>query len=189
MSFIDDENFIAIPRRRIAGVLSQFAHGVDTAVRCGIDFDHINGTSRDNFAAGITFAAGLRRWSAMAVQRFRKQTRNGGFAHSALPREDITVTRAIQANGILQGLSYVLLPNHFRKFLGPPRACNNLIQDVFFAESRTAFLPEMVCKRNRLRLSIGQTSGDSVAHKRSFYRCFLPDLAGFVGFCCTEPEA
>ena len=98
------------------------------------------------------------------------------------------MTGAIQANGVLQRLSYVPLPNDFRKFLGPPRACNNLVQDVFFAESRAVFLPELDCKRNKLRLSIGQTSGDSVAHKRSFYRCFLPDLAGFVGFCCTEPE-
>jgi hypothetical protein len=24
--------------------------------------------------------------------------------------------------------------------------------------------------------------------ERTAYRCFLPDLAGFTGFCCTGPD-
>ena len=30
VSFVNDENFVAVPSRCIAGVLSQFAHRVDT---------------------------------------------------------------------------------------------------------------------------------------------------------------
>jgi hypothetical protein len=30
--------------------------------------------------------------------------------------------------------------------------------------------------------------GDPAAHRLPAYRCFLPDLAGFAGFCCTGPS-
>ena len=34
----------------------------------------------------------------------------------------------------------------------------------------------------------GQAPGDSAAHLKVHYRCFLPNLAGFAVSDCTEPE-
>jgi len=34
----------------------------------------------------------------------------------------------------------------------------------------------------------GQAPGDSAAHLKLHYRCFLPNLAGFAVSDCTEPE-
>jgi hypothetical protein len=45
-------------------------------------------------------------------------------------------------------------------------------------------------ERSRWSFSASRKRGQVILRhpKLSAYRCFLPDLAGFTGFCCTGPS-
>ena len=129
-----------VPRggRRIPDHLAQFADLINTAVRCSVNFDHVQRRCRGNLFARVAFAARLRRRSLHAVQRLRQNPRRGSFPHAARAGKDVSVRNAIIFNCVLQSLCYVCLPNEVREGLRPPFACNDLVGHTFLAFSAHA---------------------------------------------------
>ena len=59
--FVEDHHFVAPARRSVAHHVAQFADRIDPAIRCRVNFDHVERPARRNFAARVAFVAGGRR--------------------------------------------------------------------------------------------------------------------------------
>ena len=117
MSFVDNENFEAVPSRTVADTFPQFAHFVNATVGSGVDFNDVHRVAGCDFAATGAVVAGLVGGAFNAVQATRHDASDGGFAGTALPSEDIAVGNARCGDGILQGGADMLLANEFRECL------------------------------------------------------------------------
>ena len=71
---------------------------------------------------------------------------------------------SVELNGVLKRLDNGALANHLLEDLRSEFSRDNLV----FHE-------------------LGQ-EGETVSHWTTYYRCFLPDLAGFAGSNCTAPH-
>src|SRR4030042_217820 len=109
VDFVYDVDFVAAARRGELHVLPQRPDFVYAAVRGGGYFDDVHvGAGRDG-AALVTRVAGLRGGAGHAVQRLRQQAGRGGFPHTARPGEEVGVSDAALAHGVLEHPADVLL--------------------------------------------------------------------------------
>src|SRR5690349_19231683 len=77
----------------------------------------------------------------MAVQRLRQQARHGCLAYAAHAGKNVAVPGAIQAQGILQSLRDMPLPDHFREALRAVSTCYNLMHCADSVQRRLAGRP------------------------------------------------
>ena len=54
-----------------------------------------------------------------AIQGHRQNARNGGFADTAMPTEDVSVGNSLLLDGVLQGAGNVILTDNVCELLGP----------------------------------------------------------------------
>ena len=129
VSFVENVNLEAVPRRTIAGSLAQFADFINAAVGGGVNFDHIHGISRANFRARVAHSArfGYRLVRGAAIQRHGQDARDGGLADAAMAAENVAVGGASLLDGVLQGAGNVLLPDDLGEFLRTVFAGQNLV--------------------------------------------------------------
>ena len=80
---------------------------------------------------------------------------------------------AIHLDRILESLDDRILSDHFFKKLWSEFSCDDLVFHL------------VCCGRT---VPLGPGPGDTVSHRVTHYRCFLPDLAGFAGANCTAPH-
>ena len=125
--FIEDDHLVASADRRVPHHIAQLANLVDASIGGGIDFQHVQRTARGNLAARIALIARRRCGSVNAIQRFGQNSGRGRLSHAPRARKNISVRHAAALKRILQRTRDVLLSDKFRKSLGPPLSCNNLI--------------------------------------------------------------
>ena len=145
VDFVDDEDFVPVPGRKVADGLAQLPDFVDAAVGGRVDFEHIDGITGGDLETRRARPAGRDRWSntaclsktssrppvffiSGAVQGLGQNARRGGLPHAARPREDVAVRHAVVEDGVLQGLGDQPLADHFLEALRPILAGNDLIR-------------------------------------------------------------
>ena len=125
--FVEDHDFVAAARGRVAHHFAQFANLIDAAVGCRVDFNHVEGISEANLAARIALVAGFRGGSLRAVQRFGENARRGSFAHAARAGKNVGMRHAAGLHGVGERARDVLLPDHVGKRLRPPFSRDDLV--------------------------------------------------------------
>ena len=98
--FVEDHDFVAAAGGRVAHHLAQFADLVDAAVGCRVDFDHVEGISEADFAAGIALVARFRGGPLRAVERLGQNARRGRFAHAARAGKNVGMRHAPGLDGV-----------------------------------------------------------------------------------------
>ena len=168
VNFIDDEDLVAVARRRVPRAFAQLADIVDAGVRCCIDFQDVHGLARRDFLAGRALIA--RRRSSGPAAQFRPLARILAvvvFAHTSRAAKQIRMPDPVELDRVLKCLNDRLLADHFLKDLRPELSCYDLIFHSIWRPG----------------------TGDTASHWMTYYRCFLPDLAGFAGSNCTAPQS
>ena len=167
VDFIDDENLVTIPGRRIPCVLTQLADIVDAGIGGGVDLEHIHALARGDLKTGRALITRCYSRSLKAIQTFGKDSGGGCLANSTRSRKQIGMPDAVHLDGILEGLNDRLLTNDILEYLRPELSGNDLILH---------------------RIYRGSGPGVTASHWGTRYRCFLPDLAGFAGSNCAAPR-
>ncbi len=112
---VQNVDFVAVARRAVPGSVAQFADFIDAAVGRGIDFDHVDGVALADLQAGVAGQAWLGRGplrganETPAIQRGRKDTRDGRLADATMAAEDVAVRNAVLLQRILQRAGDVVL--------------------------------------------------------------------------------
>ncbi len=132
--FVEDHHFVAAARGRVAHHLAQFANLVDAAVGSRVDFDHVEGISQADFAAGVALVARFRGGALGAVERLGQNARRGCFAHAARAGKNVGVRHASGLNGIGERARDVLLADNVGKRLRPPFSRDDLVAHTVEAE-------------------------------------------------------
>ena len=92
MNFIDDEDLVAVARRRDCDAVDyDFANVVDLSVRRGVDFLDVNRSRCGNVQTRRASVAWLRSDPLDAIQRFRKYSRCSRLTHAASAGEQVSV--------------------------------------------------------------------------------------------------
>ena len=125
--FVEDHDFVASAGGRVAHHLAQFANLIDAAVGRRVDFDHVEGISEADLAAGIALVARFRGGSLRAVERLGENARGGCFAHAARAGKNVGVRHAAGLDGVGQRARDVLLPDHVGKRLRTPFSRDDLV--------------------------------------------------------------
>ncbi len=125
--FVDDEDLVAVARGLIADVLAQFAHLIDAAIRCRVDFDHVDRSAGRDFEAARADAAGLIGRAFFAVEAAGDDARGGGLAGAALAGKDVAVRDAVLRDRVAQSGVDVLLVQHIVERLGTIFARDDLV--------------------------------------------------------------
>ncbi len=180
MRFVEDHHFVAAGGGRVAHHFAQFANLIDAAVRGRVDFEHVERSSRGNFAAGVAGVVGLGGRALRAVERFGENARRGGLSHAAHARKNVRVRHAIRLDRVRERLGDVLLADEVAERLRPVFS-----RDDFIAHENDCHSGRPVRISRAARRG---TSGTPRHTKLTRYRCSLPGLAGFAGNRCTEPE-
>ena len=120
-------SFVASAGGRVSHHLAQFANLIDAAVGGRIDFNHVEGISEADLAAGIALVAGFRGGPLRAVERFGENARGGCFAHAARSGKNVGMRHSPGLDGVGQRARDVLLPDHVAKRLRPPFSRDDLV--------------------------------------------------------------
>ncbi len=117
---VDDVDLVTTGGGSEEGLLAQVTGVVYAAVRGGVDLDHVDraGAVAREVEAGPALAAGRRRRPLLAVQAAGEDA--GARRLPAAPRatEQVRVVDPVVAQGLLQRLSDMLLPDDLREGLG-----------------------------------------------------------------------
>src|SRR5262249_22707885 len=120
VGFVVNVGLIAIACWTIQGSFTYFSNFVDAAVRCRMNYDHVDRISCANLRTGFTHAAGF--WHRVvlgpAIQGHSQDTGARGFANSPVSAEDVAVCRPTLLNCILKRVGDVFLSNDLRELLG-----------------------------------------------------------------------
>ena len=127
VNFVNDEDFVPVPRGKVAHGLAQLANLIDATVRSRVDLKDIYGIAGSDLPARRALTAGRYCWTLRAIQASSENPRRGGFANSAPAREDISMGHAIAKNGVLQSVRDQVLPHDLIKDLGSIFAGYDLI--------------------------------------------------------------
>ena len=124
VGFVEDVDLVAIPCRRVPGSITELSNFIDTAVRGGVNLDHVDGISCSYFGAGIADAAGLGRRALLrpdgcsTIQSHGQKSSDGRLADAAMPAENIAVSDTALAQRVHHRASDVVLPGNVCEALG-----------------------------------------------------------------------
>ena len=124
---IDQVHLVTAARGRVLHVVEQLAGVVDLGARGRIDFDQINKAPLVDLLAGAAAAAGSGGHTGFAVQAFRDDPTQRGFANAPGAGEQHGVVNALLLKRIAQGLDHVLLARHLLESAWAPFARQCLI--------------------------------------------------------------
>ena len=161
--FVEDHDFVASAGGRVAHHLAQFADLVDAAVGGRVDFNHVEGISEADLAAGVALVAGFRGGALRAVERFGENARRGCFAHAARARKNVGMRHAAGLDGVGERARDVLLPDHVGKRLRPPFSRDDLV-------AHSVRVPPSLCdsalRSENQKLNTENTEDHKVPQKR-----------------------
>ena len=131
----------------------------------------------------------------LAIERLRENSRDRGFPHAAGPGKEIGLGNSFRGDGIDQRLNDVWLSDHVIKRARPVFSGRDLVVHNYVARGAgrgargSDILFDLSPLASRLMPHIEERGQVILRHTElTAYRCFLPDLAGFTGFCCTGPS-
>ena len=116
---VDEVDLEWSARRRIRGIVAQFADIIDSVVARPVNLQDVQAAPFGNLLAGIAFATWCCRGTLRTIQRLGEEARRGGLADSTRTNKKISLRHASRGNGILQGARDVILAQHFLKSLRP----------------------------------------------------------------------
>ena len=125
--FVDDVDLEAAGSRRVLSVFQHFADIVDAGVGRGVDLQQIDKAAGVDLTTGRAFAARLRGGAGFAIEALGQNPGDGGLAHPARPRQQISVMQTLFFEGVGQGAHHVLLADQIGKALGTPLTGKDLI--------------------------------------------------------------
>ena len=123
MHFVDDIYLETGTSGHVLGVVQHLAHIVDASIGSCIKLDQIDKTPAVDLRAGTAYTAGRGSYAGQTVQRFGKDTRNGGFSDTARTGEQVGMMQSILRERIAQGANDVLLSRELGESLGTPFPC------------------------------------------------------------------
>ena len=120
MHFVDDIHLETSAGWHIQRAFQQFAHIIHLRIRGCIQLDQIDKAPTVNFGTGAALATGRGSDTSFTIQRFGKDTRDGGFAYAAGSGEQIGMVQAILHQRVAQRLHDMLLPRQLSEVPGTP---------------------------------------------------------------------
>jgi hypothetical protein len=186
--FVDNIDPILPPKRRKLDVLANLANVVHAGVRRPVDFDHVHRRALRNLLAIRTRITRRSRRPLLAIQRFGQNPGNRCFPHAAGTGKEKRMGNPLRRDRVHQRLHDVGLPDDVVKRPRPVFSCRNLVVHVASIVSGR-WCSSMLAAPDAPREMSSKKWGQVILRhtERTAYRCFLPDLAGFTGFCCTGP--
>jgi len=116
---VDDVDLVTAFRRRVAHVVAQLAHVIDTAVARAIDLDHVEAVARGDLRAVIALSAWRDRRAVDAIERLCQNSRSRSFADAPRPDEQIRVSQAVLYDRIFKRARDMRLPHQIVESLRP----------------------------------------------------------------------
>ena len=113
--FVDQVNLVTPLSRRILNVVEEFPGLVDARSRSGVNFDEIDKPAGINLLTGRTLIAWLWAYTALTVQRLRKDSCNGCFTNSARAGKKERMVQSFAVQCICQGADNMFLPHNVVK--------------------------------------------------------------------------
>ncbi len=110
---VDEIHLVAARRRGVARVLDDLPHVIDAGVRSGVEFDEIRKSPGVDLRAGGACAAGGRRDTRFAVERFRKDARDRGLADSPGAGEQVRLMQSARLECVRERAHDVFLAEQF----------------------------------------------------------------------------
>ena len=98
MNFVDYINFVLSDDGRILDLFAKVADFVHRAVGRGVDFQNIHIAGLLKFDTSRAFPTRIAVYGVFAVNRARKNSRDGGFPRAASPREKVCVRNVVRFN-------------------------------------------------------------------------------------------
>ena len=128
VGLVDDVDLVPGRRRRVERSLAQVTGVVDSAVAGRVDLDDVEtaGATGGQVLAGLADPAGRGRRTFRAVEAAREDAGTRGLAAASGPAEQVGVIGAVVAQGTLQRLGDVLLPDDVGERLGAIAAVQRL---------------------------------------------------------------
>ena len=139
--FVEEDDLVAPAGGRVAHHVAQLAHLVDAAIGGGVNFEHVEGIARGDFAASVALIARFRRRAVHAIQGLGQDAGRGRFADAARARKDIGVRDAPLADRVLQRARDVLLAHNFRKRERAPFPRDDLVAHPVFIQFSSGEYP------------------------------------------------
>ena len=93
--FVDEINFVTSFCWRVANIIAQFPHVLDTVVARAVDFNHVKAIPSCYFAAVVTHATRRHRRSVYAIERLGQNARSRCFADTARTDKKIGMRQTI----------------------------------------------------------------------------------------------
>jgi len=106
--FVEDVD-LGASRRPQGNLAYEVSHGVDTVVRCSIEFVQVIAAARAERLARVALVARFTTLEIGAVQRFGQDARRRGLASAARATKQIGVPDTVTLDRVDQGSFYVVL--------------------------------------------------------------------------------
>src|SRR5690349_20478067 len=129
VGLVENVNLEAVACRTIPCRLPQLANLIDAAVRCSVNFNHIDRTSSPHFSARFANPARFRYWpvGGAAIQSHCENAGNGRLTNPSMPAEDIAMSNPLLLDGIFQCTCDMVLANYVREALRTVFARQDLV--------------------------------------------------------------
>ena len=108
---VNDVDFVTALGRRVAHVVAQLAHVINTAIARAIDFDYVEAVAPGDLPAVVAFSARRDRRTFDAIERLRQNSGGRSFADAAGPNKKVRMSQAILCDRIFQSARDVRLPH------------------------------------------------------------------------------
>ena len=95
MHLVDDIYLETGAGGQVLGVIQHLAHIVDAGIGSSVEFDQIDEMPAIDLLAGAAFTARRGGDAGRTIQRFGKNTRNGGLADAARACEQVRMMQSI----------------------------------------------------------------------------------------------
>ena len=102
MDFVDDINFVARLRRRVAHVFAQLAHLFDAVVTRAVDFENVERIAGRNFLTVVASPVRSDCRPFLAIERLRQNAGGRSFPNPAGTDEKVSMREAILGDRILE---------------------------------------------------------------------------------------
>ena len=116
---VDDVDFVARLRRRVAHVFAKLAHLFDAIVARAVDLEHVETVAGGDFAAVVARVVRGHGRSVHAIERFGQDPCGRRLADSARPDEQIGVCQAVLRDRVFQRARDVCLADQIVERLWP----------------------------------------------------------------------
>ena len=155
VNFVDDVDLVARRNRGVAHRFDDFAHVIDAGMAGGVHFDDVDVAAFGDGAAGLAYAAGADRGTAVSigpdtVQSLGDEARGGGLPHPANAGHQEGVSQPIAGDGVGQRTHHRFLTDEFGEGLRTVFTGQNAVGLSRLPNSGGMWIIRMIGRRRRL---------------------------------------